>query len=54
MVLIDLYKVPIGVALGVVAGMLSAAMVLSLLIPPRVVSEPGTPGAGPPSSESGA
>ena len=41
MLLADLYEVPIGLALGVVAGMLATAMVVSLLIPPRVANDPG-------------
>jgi tellurite resistance protein TerC len=53
MLLTDLYKMPIGVALGAVAGMLGVAMLLSLLIPPRGASDPGTPSAAPPSSEKG-
>jgi len=51
MLLIDLYKVPIGVALGVVAGLLAAAMFLSLLLPPRAAKAPDGRGtAAPPSS----
>jgi tellurite resistance protein TerC len=49
MLLADLYKMPIGVALGVVAGMLAAAMLLSLLIRPRAAGYPGRPAPAPPS-----
>ena len=54
MLLADLYKVPIGVALGVVAGILAVAMLLSLLIPPRGANGPGArPVAPPPSAKRG-
>jgi tellurite resistance protein TerC len=47
MLLVDVYKVPIGVALAVVAGMLATAMILSLLIPPRAVNGPAPKSAAP-------
>ena len=49
MLLIDLYKVPIGVALGVVAGLLGVSMLLSLLVPPRSANDPGSRADAPPS-----
>jgi tellurite resistance protein TerC len=49
MLLSELYKIPIGIALGTVALILLGSVVLSLLIPPRAASEPaqGAEGAPP-------
>ncbi len=35
MLLIDVYKIPIGASLGVVAGLIALGVVGSLLIPPK-------------------
>ncbi len=54
MLLVDVYKVPIGVALGTVAGVLAISVIASILFPPKIedphsASEPsGTPSAADP------
>ncbi len=45
MLLVDIYKIPIGLSLGVVAGILTLSVVASLLFQPRDVSVP-VPGPG--------
>jgi tellurite resistance protein TerC len=45
MLLVDVYKMPIGIALGVVAAVLSAAVLASILWPPRAE---GVPAVDPP------
>jgi len=43
MLLIDVYKIPVGWSLGATAGILVVTMVLSLVIPPRAeAARPGT------------
>jgi tellurite resistance protein TerC len=43
----DFYRVPIGVSLGVVAGILTVSAAASLLAPPRPLLDHGDPGPGP-------
>ena len=40
MILADIYKIPIEISLGVIAGILTVAMVASLLVKPRVIGAP--------------
>jgi tellurite resistance protein TerC len=36
MLIVDLYKIPVGISLGVVAALIAAAMAFSLIIKPKV------------------
>lgn len=40
MMLVDFYKIPIGVSLGIIAGILTVAIAASLLIKPRMIGVP--------------
>jgi len=40
MTIVDLYKIPIEISLGVIAGILTVAMAASLLVKPRVIGAP--------------
>jgi len=40
MTIVDLYKIPIEISLGVIAGILTVVMVASLLVKPRVIGAP--------------
>ena len=40
MTIVDIYKIPIEISLGAVAGILAVAMVASLLVKPRVIGAP--------------
>jgi tellurite resistance protein TerC len=40
MLLVDLYKIPIGISLGIVAGVLGISVIASVLFPPKAEVEP--------------
>ncbi len=43
MLLVDIYKIPIGMALGTVAGVLVVSVIASLLFPPKPEATPTKP-----------
>jgi tellurite resistance protein TerC len=47
MLLVDIYKIPIGMALGTVAGVLAIAVLASILFPPKQESTPTEPDTHP-------
>ncbi len=52
MLLLDVYKIPIELSLGVVAGLIASAVVASLVFPRRVIPE-ASPAGGPPAPAPG-